>query len=92
MELLSLLARAAAFEPDWSTQAHLLIRALPIYRKIGDRLGEANILVSRARLASAVGERGSAVSEMEEAVRIYTAIGLTEWAETFRAEAATWGS
>jgi hypothetical protein len=27
---------------------------------------------------------------MAEAVHIYTAIGLTRWAEVFRAEAAAW--
>ncbi|MGH3940287.1 MAG: tetratricopeptide repeat protein [Pseudonocardiaceae bacterium] len=132
VELLALLARAAAFESDWLTQQRLLTRALPIYRRIGARLGEANAikalgdvamaqdryedaaehygqalpiyrqigarvgeantLLSRARLANATGERGLAGVEMAEAIRIYIAIGLTEWAETFRAEAAGWES
>ncbi|MGH3752648.1 MAG: hypothetical protein ACRDRP_08125 [Pseudonocardiaceae bacterium] len=90
VELLSLLAHAAAFEHDWSAQGRLLTQALLIYRQIGARLGEANTLVSRARLASATGERSHADAEMAEAIRIYTAIGLTERAETFRAETATW--
>ncbi|MGQ0774948.1 MAG: tetratricopeptide repeat protein [Pseudonocardiales bacterium] len=172
VELLSLLAQAAAFESDWPTQQRLLTRALPIYRQIGarlgeanaikalgdvalrqaryedaaeyygqalpiyrqigdrlgeayaiqalgdvalrqdryedaaeyygqalliyhqigDRLGEANTLLSRARLAIATGERASADTQMAEVIRIYTAIGLTEWADTFRAEAAGWES
>ena len=29
---------------------------------------------------------------MAEAIRIYTAIGLTTWADTFQAEAAGWES
>jgi hypothetical protein len=85
-----LLAQAAAFEHDWPTQERLLTQALPIYRQIGDRLGEANTLVSRARLAIATGERASAVAEMAEAIRIYTAINLIQWVKTFQAEAATW--
>lgn len=44
VELLSLLAQAAAFEHDWSTQQRLLTQALPIYRQIGARLGEANAI------------------------------------------------
>ncbi len=90
VELLSLLAQAAAFAHDWPRQQQLLTQALPIYRQIGDRLGEANALVSRARLAITTGERVDAVSVMAEAVHIYTAIGLTKWAETFQSEAATW--
>ena len=130
VELLSLLAQAAAFEYDWPTQERLLRQALPIYRQIGDRLGEANAvqalgdvarmqaryeeateryeqalpiyrqigdrlgeattLVSRARLAIATGEHPYAIAEMAEAIRIYTVIGLTEWVETFQAEAASW--
>ncbi len=65
-------------------------QALPIHRQIGDRLGEANTLGSRARLSIATGEREDAGAEMAEAIRIYAAIGLTVWAERFRAEAATW--
>jgi hypothetical protein len=65
-------------------------QALPIYRQIGDRLGEANTLVSRARLAIITGERADAGSEMAKAIHIYTAIGLTKWAEKFQAEAASW--
>nr|MDQ3763060.1 tetratricopeptide repeat protein [Actinomycetota bacterium] len=44
VELLSLLARAASFEHDWATQQRLLAQALPVYRQIGDRLGEANVI------------------------------------------------
>ncbi|MGH3869457.1 MAG: tetratricopeptide repeat protein, partial [Pseudonocardiaceae bacterium] len=65
-------------------------QALPVYRQIGDRLGEANTLVSRARLAIITGERADAGSEMAKAIDIYTAIGLTKWAEKFQAEAASW--
>jgi hypothetical protein len=65
-------------------------QALPIYRQIGNRLGEANTLVSRARLAFTTGEHADAVSVMTEAIHIYTVIGLTKWAETFQSEAATW--
>ena len=130
VELLSLLARSAAFESDRPTQQQLLTQALPIHREIGarlgeanamqalgdvarmqaryeeaaeyygqalpihreigDRLGEANTRVSRARLAVASGERASADTEMAEAIRIYTAIGLTEWADTFQAERDGW--
>jgi hypothetical protein len=38
----------------------------------------------------ATGARANAVSEMAEAIQLYTAIGLTQWAETFQTEAATW--
>ncbi|MGH8932250.1 MAG: tetratricopeptide repeat protein, partial [Egibacteraceae bacterium] len=65
-------------------------QALPIYRQIGDRLGEANTLVSRGRLAIASGQRARAVSEMTEAIRIYRSIGLNQWVEVFQAEAADW--
>ncbi|HKR50795.1 MAG TPA: hypothetical protein VJT72_14675 [Pseudonocardiaceae bacterium] len=90
VKLLSLLARAAAFEHDWSTQGRLLTQALPSYRQIRAWLGEANTLISRARLAFATDDRSRDDAEMAEAIRIYTAVGLTEWAERFRAEAATW--
>ena len=90
VELLSLLAHAAAFAYDWPRQQRLLAQALPIYRQIGDRHGEANILVSRARLAITTGRRADAVSEMTEAIHIYTAIGLTKRAETLQSEVATW--
>jgi hypothetical protein len=90
VELLSLLAQATAFEHDWPRQQQLLTQALPIYRQIGDRLGEANTLVSRARLAIITGERADAGSEMAKAIHIYAAIGLTKWAEKFQAEAASW--
>jgi hypothetical protein len=56
------------------------------------RRGEANTLVSRARLAIITGEGADAVSEMATAIHIYTAIGLIKWAEQLQAEAASWKS
>jgi hypothetical protein len=65
-------------------------QALPLFRQFGARLGEANTLISRARLAMAIGAQANAVSEMATAIRVYTTIGLAKWAKTFQAEAATW--
>jgi hypothetical protein len=65
-------------------------QALALFRQIGARLGEANTLISRARLAMAIGAQANAVSEMATAIRVYTTIGLAKWAKTFQAEAATW--
>jgi tetratricopeptide (TPR) repeat protein len=84
------LGDVARMQARYDEAAERYDQALPVYRQIGARLGEANALVSRARLAITTGERADAVSVMADAIHIYTAIGLTKWAETFQCEVATW--
>ncbi|MGH3868259.1 MAG: tetratricopeptide repeat protein, partial [Pseudonocardiaceae bacterium] len=64
VELLSLLAQAAAFEHDWPRQQQLLTQALPVYRQIGARLGEANAI-------QALGDVALQQARYEEAAERY---------------------
>jgi tetratricopeptide (TPR) repeat protein len=61
--------------------------ALPVYRQIGARLGEANTLLSLGRLNRATGDEAKARAALKQAADIYEAIGLEEWAQRARAEA-----
>ena len=62
-------------------------QALPMHRQIGDRLGEANCL-SMGRLARATGDTATMRTTYKEAERIYTSIGLDEWARRAHEEAS----
>ncbi|MGI8814730.1 MAG: tetratricopeptide repeat protein, partial [Pseudonocardia sp.] len=75
VELLDLLAKAAAFDSDWSTQQQLLTRALPIYRQIGARLGEANAIQALGDVALAQDRYVDAAERYEQALPIYRQIG-----------------
>lgn len=79
-------ARAPAARYDDAQRAYE--QALPIYRQIGDRLGEAGALWSQARLASARKRPAEASALFAEAERIYAAIGLGGSAARVREEAA----
>lgn len=61
--------------------------ALPIYRQIGDRLGEANVLLSLGRLRRAEGAWAEALANLGEAERIYRVLGMDRWAEVASGEA-----
>ena len=50
-------------------------QALPLYRQIGDRLGEANTLAALSRLALHEGRDEEAQRLLERAVRLHEAIG-----------------
>jgi len=62
--------------------------ALPIYRQIGARLGEANTLLSFGRLRRAQGQWSEARANLIEAERIYRTIGVDRWADVAAGEAA----
>ena len=61
--------------------------ALAVYRQIGDRLGEAGALLSWSRLRRMQGAGAEAVADLDEAARIYDAIGLSRWADIASGEA-----
>ncbi len=75
VETLSLLARAAAFEHNWSRQEQLLSKALPLYRQIGDRLGEANTIKALGHVALQQDRYDDAAQRYEHALPIYHQIG-----------------
>ena len=75
VELLSLLTRAAAFEHDWLAEEHLLMRALPIYRQIGSRLGEANAIKALGDVALQQARYDDAAQRYDQALPIYRQIG-----------------
>ena len=50
--------------------------ALPIYRQIGDRLGEANCIRSLGELLGEIGQIETAINSLEEAANLYRAIKL----------------
>ncbi len=79
-DALFLLARAAKFEGDGGAEARYLERALPLYREMGDRLGEANCLYSYGQLLETLQRGEDAWSAFAEAARIYADIGLDDWA------------
>ncbi len=88
-EVLYLLARAAKFEGDGPAQAQYLDRALPLYREMGHRLGEANCLYSYGRLLETLQRGEDARSAFAEAARIYADIGLDDWASRARGAVET---
>ena len=59
-------------------------QALPIYRQIGDRLGEANALLSMGRLARETGDETQMKASLRQAESIYESIGLKDWARRAR--------
>ncbi|MGH8933828.1 MAG: tetratricopeptide repeat protein, partial [Egibacteraceae bacterium] len=75
LETLTLLARAAAFEYDWSRQERMLSQALPIYRQIGARLGEANAIQALGDVALQQDRYDEASERYEQALPIYRQIG-----------------
>ena len=56
-------------------------RALPLYREVGLRLGEAGCLWSIARLAAVQHNLGTAREAADLAAAIYSDIGLTAQAQ-----------
>jgi tetratricopeptide (TPR) repeat protein len=63
-------------------QAEALYRqALPLYREIGDRLGEAHCLYSWGRLAASQQNLSAADEFFTEAAQIYESIGLADRAK-----------
>ncbi len=75
VELLSLLAQAAAFEHDWPRQQQLLTQALPVYRQIGARLGEANAIQALGDVALQQARYEEAAERYEQALPVYRQIG-----------------
>jgi len=49
--------------------------ALPIYRAIGAKLGEANVLSSQGRLLVMSGEGQKGLQTLQDALDLYAAIG-----------------
>jgi tetratricopeptide (TPR) repeat protein len=74
-ELLSLLARAAAFESDLATQERFLTESLAVYDAIGDRLGQATSIRSLGDVAYARARYDEAAERYEQALVVYDAIG-----------------
>jgi len=83
------LGEVARLEDRYEGAAGRYERALALYRQIqiGDRLGEANTLLTQGRLARAMGELDRARAAYREAERIYRAIGRDRDAEQAAAEA-----
>jgi tetratricopeptide (TPR) repeat protein len=75
VELLSLLARAAAFAHDWPRQQQLLTQTLPIYRQIGARLGEANTIKGLGDVALAQSRYQEATERYQQALPTYRQTG-----------------
>ena len=57
---------------------------LPIHRQIGDRLGEANALLSMGRLARETDDKAQMQASLRQAESIYESIGLKDWARRAR--------
>lgn len=74
------LGQLAAAASDHAAAEHHFASALPIYRQIGDRLGEASVLYGAGQLALAIGQPAVARQRLLAAEEIYRAIGLAEWA------------
>ncbi|MGH8902733.1 MAG: tetratricopeptide repeat protein [Egibacteraceae bacterium] len=74
-ELLSLLARAAAFDSDLVMQERFLTEALAVYRQIGDRLGEAYSVKGLGDIARMRNRYDEAAERYEQALAVYRQIG-----------------
>jgi len=88
-DALALLARLRLTYSNPRAAAVALEEALPIYRQIGARLGEANTLYQLGRLAMTARRWELAARFSTAAYEIYSAIGHAEWAERARQQAET---
>jgi tetratricopeptide (TPR) repeat protein len=50
-------------------------QALQLFRAVGDRLGEANVLLSVGKMALSIGDEEHGVEYLEQATQLYEAIG-----------------
>ena len=91
-ELRKRLGDLALMQDRYDDADSLLREALTAYRTIGDRLGEANALLSLGRLASSKGERDVARSRLFEAAELYRDVGNTRWAGIAHQEALLLGA
>jgi tetratricopeptide (TPR) repeat protein len=73
-------------EARYPEAAELYQQALPIYRQIGDQLGEAGCLWSMARLAAVQHNMDLAREASELAAGIYSNIGRAAQAQQIRDE------
>jgi tetratricopeptide (TPR) repeat protein len=67
----------------YSDAIELYEQALPTYREIGDRLGEANALTGYGVALAAAGSP-SAAAVLDDAARIFELLGLAEAAQAVR--------
>lgn len=74
-ELLSLLARAAAFEGDLVMQGQFLAEALAVYDDIGNRWGQANSIKSLGDVARMRARYDEAAQRYDQALAVYRQIG-----------------
>ena len=79
-----LLGQANYYEDEKSAAGAYFEKALPLFRKLGDRLGEANALLSMGRLARATGDETRMTASLRQVELIYESIGLKDWARQAR--------
>ena len=91
VELLTARADTALMQGRSDDAADLLGQALPLYRAIGDRRGEANALLLLARTRRHMGQPETARRNYREAERLYRPIAPA-WAELAAQEGAALGS
>lgn len=82
------LGREAIFLSDFTGADAALSGALPMFRQIGDRLGEANTLESMAQLALVEKDATRARRLFEEAGDLSEVVHNTTWARSCREAAA----
>ncbi|MCW5978729.1 MAG: tetratricopeptide repeat protein [Bryobacteraceae bacterium] len=70
-----LLAQAAGYESEWDEARELYQQALPLYRAIGDRQGEANGIKSLGDVAGMQDRYEEARELYQQALPLYRAIG-----------------
>lgn len=75
-------------QEDWSGAISAYEQALPLYRAIEARLGMANTLIDLGRAYFKSGQREKGIACEQEAVFLYTTVGLESWAKRARANLA----
>jgi tetratricopeptide (TPR) repeat protein len=68
-------------EQAWEGAIQAYEQALPIYRAIENKLGQANTLIDLGKAYFEAGRKTQGIACVREAQKIYTAIGVSYWAE-----------
>ncbi len=71
---------------DFTSARDLFNQALPLYRRVGAVLGEANTLESIGQLQMSAGDLRAAVAAFHRAGELYERVGQRAWAEKCRAK------